>query len=214
MRAAGFGWVAVFLGAAGTPDPPDPAWINLFRAASGLPVGGWSVLGGDPAGDAASAAHLIQADGLSFYIADAEAPYNGRSDRSQAFVSAFRAAEPRLPAGLSSFCSATGLGLATWANAGFVFLPQAYVNDFGAAVSPAACVRAAAPYFTRANVHPTVACYQGTRGYITPARFAALLAQAGTTGFSIYPAETLVNAQDWQTYATAIASTHIAASLP
>ena len=214
MRAAGFGWVAVFLGEGGVSDPPDLDWINRFRAASGLPVGGWSVLGVDPAGDAFRAVQLIRADRLSFYIADAEFPYNGRSDRSRAFVSAFRAAQPKLPAGLSSFCNATALGLAAWANAGFVFLPQAYVNDFGAAVAPAACVRAAAPYFAKANVHPTVAYYQGVRGYVPPAQFAALLAQAGTTGFSIYPAETLVNPQDWQTYASAIASKHIAASLP
>ena len=211
MRAAGFGWAAVFLGEAGTADPPAPGWIEQFRAASGLPVGGWSVLGDDPARDVAHAAQLIRADGLSFYIADAEAPYNGRADRSQAFVTAFRAAEPNLPAGLSSLCDANGVGLAVWANAGFAFLPQAYVNDFGAAVAPAACVRAAASAFPRSAVHPTVACYQGMRGYVTPAQFAQLLARAGTTGFSIYPAETLVNPADWQTYAQAIASLHIAA---
>ena len=214
MRASGFGWVAVFLGEAGRPDPPDPGWISQFRAASGLPVGGWSVLSANPAKDAADVASLIRADGLSFYIADAEAPYNGYPERSQAFVSSFRAAEPTLPAGLSSTCDAQGVGLSAWARAGFAFLPQAYVNDFGRAVAPAACVRSAAPFFPRSAVHPTVACYQGMRGYVTPAQFARLLAQAGTTGFSIYPAETLVNPADWQTYAQAIASTHIAAALP
>jgi hypothetical protein len=211
MRGAGFGWAAVFLGEGGTADPPAPGWIEQFRAASGLPVGGWSVLGDDPAKDVAHAARLIRADGLSFYIADAEAPYNGRADRSQAFVTAFRAAEPNLPAGLSSTCDANGLGLTAWANAGFAFLPQAYVNDFGPAVAPAACVRAAASAFPRSAVHPMVACYQGMRGYVTPAQFARLLARAGTTGFSIYPAETLVNPEDWQTYAQAITSMHIAA---
>jgi hypothetical protein len=214
MRAAGFGWAAVYLGAAGKVDPPDPGWIAQFRSVSGLPVGGWSVLGDDPAKDAADAARLVRDDGLSFYIADAEAPYNGHPERSQAFVSAFRSAQPALPAGLSSICDANGVGLSAWAGAGFVFLPQAYVNDFGQAVAPAACVRSALPFFARSSIHPMVACYQGTQGYVTPTQFARLLAQAGTTGFSIYPAETLVNAQDWQTYAQAIASTHIAAALP
>ena len=214
MRSSGFGWVALPLGGPGTLASPPAGWAERFRAASGLPVGGWSVLGDDPAQDATDAAQLIQSNGLEFYIADAEAPYNGHADRSQAFVRTFRALEPTLPAGLSSFCHANGVGLAAWAKAGFAFLPQAYVNDFGAAVAPDACVRAAAPFFARARVHPTVACYQGQEGYVTPGQFAQLLAQAQTTGFSVYPAETLSNPDDWKTYAAAIASQGIAAPLP
>lgn len=127
---------------------------------------------------------------------------------------AFRALEPTLPAGLSSFCDANGVGLRAWAKAGFAFLPQAYVNDFGTAVDPTACVRAAAASFPRARVHPTVACYQGQQGYVTPEQFAQLLAEARTTGFSVFPAETLVNPEDWKAYAQAIASLHIAATPP
>ncbi|HKI92645.1 MAG TPA: hypothetical protein VJ986_10125 [Gaiellaceae bacterium] len=214
MRSSGFGWVALPLGGPGTLASPPAGWAARFRAASGLPVGGWSVLGDDPAQDATDAAQLIQSNGLSFYIADAEAPYNGHADRSQAFVRAFRALEPTLPAGLSSFCDANGLGLAAWAKAGFAFLPQAYVNDFGAAVAPIACVHAAAPFFSRARVHPMVACYQGQQGYVTPGQFAQLLVQAQTKGFSVFPAETLSNPDDWKTYAAAIASQGIAAPLP
>jgi hypothetical protein len=214
MRNSGFGWVALPLGGPDGLTPPPADWAGRFRAASGLPVGGWSVLGDDPARDAADAVSLLRSGGLSFYIADAEAPYNGHADRSGAFVTAFRALEPTMPAALSSFCDANGIGLAAWAKAGFAFLPQAYVNDFGDSVSPAACVRAAAPYFTRARVHPMVACYQGQQGYVTPTQFAQLLAQAKTTGFSVFPAETLVNPDDWQTYAQAIATMRIAAPLP
>lgn len=214
MRNSGFGWVALPLGGPGTLTPPPAGWAARFRAASGLPVGGWSVLGDNPAQDAADVAQLLGSNGLSFYIADAEAPYNGSPDRSGMFVSAFRTLEPTLPAGLSSFCDANGIGLGPWANAGFAFLPQAYVNDFGAAVDPAACVRDAAAFFPRARIHPTVACYQGQQGYVTPEQFAQLLAQAQTTGFSVFPAETLSNPDDWKTYAQAITARHIAAATP
>jgi len=208
LRAAGFGWVAVDLAA---DDPPDLGWIERFEQASGLAVGGWSVLGDDPKADASYVASQIQLNGLSFYIADAEAPYQADPARSQQFVDAFRAAEPGLAAGLSSLCDAAGIGLTAWANAGFDFLPQAYVNDFGSGVDPAVCVHAAAPWFPASRVHPTVGSYHGQRGWFAPGRYVRLLAQAGTTGFSVYPAETAMTAQGWQTYGSAITSLHIAA---
>jgi hypothetical protein len=208
LRAAGFGWVAVYLG---PDDPPDLGWIERFEQASGLAVGGWSVLGDDPKADVAYVVSQIHANGLSFYIADAEAPYQADPQRSQEFVTAFRAAEPNLPAGLSSLCDAGGIGLSAWANDGFDFLPQAYVNDFGSGVSPATCVHAAAPWFPASRVHPTVGSYHGQRGWYAPGRYVRLLAQAATTGFSVYPAETAMTAQGWQTYGNAIATMHIAA---
>jgi hypothetical protein len=216
LRSAGFGWVAVFLGSSGAATPPEAGWILRFEQASGLPVGGWSVLGNSPAKDASLAAGLVKQDGLAFYIADAENPYEqmyGGWSRSQAFVDAFRAAEPSLPAGLSSFCNANGLDLRAWANAGFVFLPQAYVNDFGASVAPAECVRSAAAVFPISDIHPTVGSYKGKLGWVKALRFSRLLAQAGTTGFSVYPAETGMYAEDWQAYGHAIASLHIAAGV-
>ncbi len=216
LRSAGFGWVALFLGSSGTATPPDGNWIVRFEQASGLPVGGWSVLGNDPAQDASLAAGIVKQDGLAFYIADAENPYEQKTggwSRSQAFVRAFRAAEPSLPAGLSSFCNANDLDLHAWANAGFVFLPQAYVNDFGANVAPAACVRSAAGVFPVSDIHPTVGSYKGRLGWVKAARFSRLLAQAGTTGFSVYPAETGMYAEDWQAYGHAIATLHIAAAV-
>jgi hypothetical protein len=221
MRAAGFGWLAVYLGGPNDGPRVDADWIARFRAASGLPVGGWSVLGDNPAADAASAVGLIAQDRLSFYIADAEAPYGytlastqsgARLARSAAFVSAFRKAEPSLPAAVSSYCRPDehDLDWSAWSSAGFDFLPQAYVNDFGASAAPAACVSGAAKWFPASHVHPTVGSYSGTRGIVAPARYAQLLAQAGTTGFSIYPAEAGMSEQDWQAYGRAIASLRLA----
>ncbi|HEY3962424.1 MAG TPA: hypothetical protein VGL84_07835 [Gaiellaceae bacterium] len=221
MRAAGFDWVAVYLGDPQTASPPDPSWLDRFELASGLPIGGWSVLGDNPAADAATAVQLVQQDHLAFYIADAEATYgytaganksSTRFARSHTFVKAFRAAEPNLPAGVSSYCRPDehDLDWSAWANAGFVFLPQAYVNDFGPVAAPAACVLGAAKWFSAANVHPTVGSYTGVRGLLSPAQWSQLLAQAHTTGFSIYPAEVAMPTANWQAYGDSITKLGIA----
>lgn len=207
LRAAGFGWVAVYFDHT---TPPDVSWLDRLQQASGLAVGAWTPLGDDPRADAALAVRTVRQNGLSFFIADAEQPYQADPQRSQAFVSAFRAAEPTLPAGLSSFCDANGIGLGPWASAGFAFLPQAYVNDFGTAVSPAACVHASSATFPLSSIHPTVGSYHGQKGWVSVWRYSRLLAQAGTTGFSVYPAETQMSAADWQAYGKEIASLHIA----
>lgn len=210
LRRAGFGWAAVYLGSAGNVQPIDPGWVTRFIEASGLPVGGWSSLAGYPHADAGFAATQLQRNGLTFYIANAEVSYQAKPGASQQFVTRFRQLEPTLTAGLSSLCDAQGIGLQPWASAGFAFLPQAYVNDFGGSVSPAQCLRTAAP-FASSQVHPTVGSYHGQKGWVTPAQYAQLLAQAGTTGFSVYLAETNMPAQSWQAYGQAIKTLHIAA---
>lgn len=210
MRDAGFGWLALDLAHF------DLDWVNRFRAASGLPVGGWSVLGEDAAADAQTAVQAVRHDGLSFFIADAESPYgytqrttlnSAAYARSRQFVDAFRAAEPALPAAVSSYCRPDehDLDWSTWADAGFDFLPQAYVNDFGPNADPAACVSAATKWFLPSRVHPTVASYHGVlHGFISPAEWIPLLRAAHTTGFSVYPAEVNMSPQDWQAYAAAL----------
>ena len=210
MRSAGFGWVAIFLGSAGNAQPIDPGWVTHFIQASGLPVGGWTSLVGYPHADAGFAATQLQRNGLTFYIANAEASYQAKPGASQQFVSRFRVLEPSMTAGLSSLCDAQGIGLSPWASAGFAFLPQAYVNDFGSSVSPSACVSTAAP-FTASQVHPTVGSYHGQKGWVAAQTYSNLLAQAGTVGFSVYLAETNMTAQDWQAYGQAIKTMHIAA---
>ena len=210
LHAAGFGWAAVFLGTTGTPNAVDPEWVTRFIMASGLPVGGWTTLEGNAQSDAAFAVSQLKANGLSFYIADAENPYQDKGGASQQFVTAFRKLEPTMTAALSSFCDAQGIGLASWAAAGFAFLPQAYVNDFGAGVSPAACVRASTAYFPLSAIHPTVGSYHGQRGWVSAQRYTRLLSEAGTTGFSVYPAETQMDSDSWQAYGQAIRTLHIA----
>jgi len=210
LRAAGFGWVAIYLGTTGMAEPPDSDWASRFVQASGLPVGGWTALAGYPHADAGFAATELKKYGLSFYIANAEASYENKPGASRQFVTRFRRLEPTMTAALSSLCDARGIDLAPWAAAQFAFLPQAYVNDFGTAVSPAACVSTASQYFPRSAIHPTVGSYHGQKGWVSAQRYVQLLAQAGTTGFSIYPAETAMTAQDWQTYGQAIKTRGVA----
>ena len=158
---------------------------------------------------------------LDFYIANPEAEYKFSGDdgtsaerygRSQAFVESFRALEPDRPAAISSYCRADtqDIDWEVWNRTGFVFLPQAYVNDFGRAASPAACAAGAAEFFPADAVHPTVGVYAGQEGEPSPERYAALLDEAGTVGFSVYLAETRMHAGEWRTYGTAIAELAIA----
>jgi hypothetical protein len=207
LRESGFGWAALYLHDGLSEDPVDPGWIDRFRRASGLPLGGWGVLRADPEQEAALADALLARYGLSFYIADAEGDYefsgqagpsDERSGRSRRFVAAFRARRPDLPAGLSSYCRPDmhDIDWRSWRSAGFVFLPQAYVNQLGAKAAPAVCVKAAAGFFGAAEVHPTIGMYGAPRA-VSAERYAALLAAAGIQGFSVYPAE-VVSPDEWR----------------
>jgi hypothetical protein len=218
---AGFGWVAVFLHDGTAEDPVEADWVARFRRASGLPVGGWGVLRTQPVEEAAVADRQLARYGLDFYVADAETEYEYsgttgpdavRFERSRAFTAAFRALRPTLPAALSSYCRTDlhDLDWAAWQGSGFVFLPQAYVNDFGADAAPAACAQAAAPTFGAANVHPTIGMHPGAKRALSGAGYARLLRRAGTVGFSVYLAETRMDEDEWQSLGTAIASLGIA----
>jgi hypothetical protein len=219
VRAAGFGWVAIMLADGLAPTQASRQWVDLFRAASGLPVGGWSVLRDRPVAEARLAAAAVAADGLDFFVADAEREYeytNGadRSDdryaRSRRFVDAFRAAEPELPAGLSSYCNPSlhDLDWGAWAGAGFVFLPQAYVSALGPSGTPGSCAGSASRWFPRQDVHPTIGIFGGRFENPSPEQYGELLAQAGTTGFSLYPAETA--GPLWEAYGAVIRSLGVA----
>ena len=223
LRDNGFGWVAVLVHDGLVEDPVEDDWAARFRRASGLPVGGWGVLRAQPVEEAVLADALVGRYGLDFYIANAEAEYaysgadgpNGeRFGRSQRFVEAFRAVRPGLPAGISSYCSPDrhDLDWNAWSSAGFVFLPQAYVNDFGAAVAPEACVRAARAYFPTTAVHPTIGMYTGVRRSLRAAGYTRLLDRAGTVGFSVYLAETRMTGDEWRDLGEAIEELGIARS--
>ena len=123
----------------------------------------------------------------------------------------FRALEPDTSAAISSYCRADtqDIDWGAWNRSGFVFLPQAYVNDFGSAASPEVCAEGAAEFFPTNAVHPTVGVYTGQEGEPSPERYAALLAEARTVGFSVYLAETQ-HASLWSSFGDAIADLEIA----
>jgi hypothetical protein len=199
-RANGFGWIAVQIADGETASPSSSGWVARFRAASGIPVGGWSVLRDHPGAEAQLAASLLTQDNLDFYIADAELEYsytNGAEHslahlhRSGQFISAFRALEPTMPAALTSYCRPDehDLDWTAWAAAGFEFLPQAYVDQLGADGSPAVCTTGATPLFPLSSIHPVLGVFPGVSPTPTPAEYATELAQARTSGFSLYPFE-------------------------
>ena len=223
LKDNGFGWVAVQLHDGLSLDPVEDGWIQRFREASGgLPVGGWGVLRTDPVGEARLAAALVERDSLDFYIADAEAEYKYSSDtgysdvryaRSREFVDAFRAALPDLPAAVSSYCRADreDIDWGTWAEGGFDFLPQAYVNDLGGYVTPAACTDGASKWFPADTVHPTIGIYKSHVDGATPDEYTRLLEAAHTVGFSVYLAETQQkDPRAWDVYGNAIRELGIA----
>lgn len=225
LRAAGFGWVALFLHDGLTEDPVEGDWVARFRRASGLPVGGWGALREQPAEEAALADRLLARYGLDFYIANAEAEYaysgqegpsRERFERSRAFVEAFRRLRPDLPAALSSYCrpDRQDLDWSAWNAGGFAFLPQAYVNDFGREAAPAACVAGARGAFPPGSVHPTIGMYPGVTSSLRAGRYARLLAEAATVGFSVYLAETRMTEEEWRALGAAIAARGIAQRVP
>lgn len=223
MRAAGFGWVAVYLHDGLAEDPVEADWVYRFRLASGLPVGGWGVLRTEPEQEAALAISLVERYHLDFYVANPEVEYEfsgpdgrsaERSARSRRFVDAFRKLAPSVPAGVSSYCRPDrhDIDWGSWRSAGFAFLPQAYANDLGREATPAACVRGASPFFPRSMVHPTVGMHPGAAGSLDAAAYVELLAEARTVGFSVYLAETRMPESEWQAFGDAIVARRIARS--
>ena len=221
LRENGFSWVAVRIHDGLAADPVEGDWVRRFRAASGLRVGGWGVLRAEPEREADLAHRLLDHYSLDFYIANPEAEYKFSSDdgssgerfgRSRRYVRAFRVLEPDIPAAISSYCRADtqDIDWRVWNDSRFVFLPQAYVNDFGGATSPAACAEGAAEFFPANAVHPTVGVYTGQEGGTSPERYASLLDEAGTVGFSVYLAETRMHAEQWRAFGEAIAELRIA----
>ena len=216
LRESGFSWVAVFIHDGVEADPIEGDWVRRFRESSQLLVGGWGVLRAEPEQEADLAHRLLAEYSLDFYIANPEAEYKLSDDfgpseerygRSRRFVDAFRALEPDTPAAMSSYCRADqqDIDWEAWQRSGFVFMPQAYVNDFGAAASPASCAEGAADFFPSGAVHPTVGVYAGQdEDEPSAERYAALLAEAGTVGFSVYLAETRMQSGEWRTFGAAI----------
>ena len=221
LRENGFSWVAVLLHDGLAVDPVEGDWVRRFREASQLPVGGWGVLRTEPEREAELAHRLLDQNALDFYIANPEAEYKFSGDqepsaerygRSQRFVDVFRNLQPDMPTAISSYCRADkqDIDWRAWLRSGFVFLPQAYVNDFGEAASPAECVEGAAEFFPPKVVHPTIGVYTGQEGEPSPEHYSSLLDEAGTVGFSVYLAETRMDGAQWRVFGEAIAGGTIA----
>jgi hypothetical protein len=221
LRDSGFAWVALRIHDGLAVDAIEDDWSRRFREESGLPVGGWGVLRSDPEEEAALALDLVDRYALDFYIANPEAEYkytgdDGSSDerfgRSKRFVDTFRLSGPQVDAAVSSYCRAdtADLDWRAWSGSGFAFLPQAYVNDIGKTASPAACAAGASDFFESSAVHPTIGVYRSGGDAPDVSRYASLLEDAGTVGFSVYLAETDMTMREWRILGDAIAGDVVA----
>jgi hypothetical protein len=190
-----FTWIAFHVnnGLVQSDIPMD--WIDLLRA-HGIAVGGWGYEDGRPLIEAVLADIAVRRYGLDFFIADAEAPYEQTKtlhgwSRSRTFVDEFRTLEPTLPAALTTYGAATApfvlpIDYATWRDAGFDLLPQAYYNQFPKAYRPdmtvAHSLRAGWPLD---RVHPVLGVYR----HYAAANYIPLMAGLGTRGFSVFLAD-------------------------
>jgi hypothetical protein len=195
LEANHFTWIAFHVnnGLVQSDIPGD--WLDVFRA-HGIAVGGWGYEDGKPLIEAVLADLAVRRYGLDFFIADAEAPYEQTKKlhgwtRSKTFVNTFRSLEPTLPAALTTYGAAAApwvlpIDYASWRDAAFDLLPQAYFNQFPKAYRPdmtvAHSLRAGWPLD---RVHPVIGVY---REYAA-ANYIPLLAGLGTRGFSIFLAD-------------------------
>lgn len=224
LRAAGFSWAAIRLHEGVEVDPVEPGWVERYRAAGGPPLGGWGVLRTSPRREAGVAVALLRRLRLGFYVANPEEEYkftnlDGTSavrwSRSLEFARSFREFTGAVPAAVSSYCRADrqDVDWKAWADRGFAFLPQAYVNQHGMLTAPRECVRGARGIFPPDRVHPTIGTYRSLVPVPMDAyvRLLDASARAGSRGFSVYLAETNVSEADWALLGAAVAAGRVAA---
>jgi hypothetical protein len=195
LEANHFTWIAFHVNNGLVQQDIPLDWLDVFRA-HGIAVGGWGYEDGRPTIEAVLADLAVRRYGLEFFIADAESQYEQAKKlhgwkRSAVFVDTFRSLEPTLPAALTTYGAATApfvlpIDYASWRNAGFDLLPQAYYNQFPKAYRPdmtvAHSLRAGWPLD---RVHPVLGVY---RKY-PAANYIPLLAGLGTRGFSVFLAD-------------------------
>ena len=195
LEANHFTWIAFHVNNGLVQQDIPLDWLDVFRA-HGIAVGGWGYEDGRPTIEAVLADLAVRRYGLDFFIADAESQYEQAKKlhgwkRSAVFVDTFRSLEPTLPAALTTYGAATApfvlpIDYASWRNAGFDLLPQAYYNQFPKAYRPdmtvAHSLRAGWPLD---RVHPVLGVY---RKY-PAANYVPLLAGLGTRGFSVFLAD-------------------------
>jgi hypothetical protein len=195
LEANHFTWIAFHVnnGLVQSDIPLD--WLDVFRA-HGIAVGGWGYEDGRPLIEAVLADLAVRRYGLEFFIADAESQYEQTAKlhgwkRSEVFVDTFRSLEPTLSAALTTYGAAIApwvlpIDYASWRNAGFDLLPQAYYNQFPKQSRPdmtvAHSLRAGWPLD---RVHPVLGVYR----HYAAANYVPLLAGLGTLGFSVFLAD-------------------------
>ena len=195
LEANHFTWIAFHVnnGLAQSDIPLD--WLDVLRA-HGIAVGGWGYEDGKPFVEAVLADLAVRRYGLDFFIADAEAPFEQTKKlhgwvRSKMFVDEFRALEPTLPAALTTYGAAIPpfvlpIDYATWRNAGFDLLPQAYYNQFPKSYRPDMTVaHAQRAGWPLDRVHPVLGVYR----HYAAANYLPLMAGLGTRGFSVFLAD-------------------------
>jgi hypothetical protein len=209
LQEGRFAWVAFNVHDGLTETPIDPEFVRLVREA-GFVTGAWGVERDQPEEEAALAVRLVRQWGFAFYIADAEATYKadagGVFTRSKAFVDAFRAGAPDLPAALTTYGAAPTpyvlpIDFAAWRRGGFDLLPQAYVNESALNRPDLTIAHAIRAGWDAGRVHPVVGVY---RQYPAQA-YLPLLKAARSHGFSVYLADQMSDA-DYVALGQAIAA--------
>jgi hypothetical protein len=108
-------------------------------------------------------------------------------DRSAAFVEAFRALEPTMPAALVTLGAAKApwvlpINFGAWRHAGFSLLPEAYYNQYPGDRPDLTVAHAQRAGWPLSLVHPVIGVYH----HYPAARYVPLLQNLGTTGFSVF----------------------------
>lgn len=192
LQAAHFTWIAFHVSDGLWPLGIDPMWIDVMRA-HGLKVGAWGTAEQHPLIDAALGDLAVRTYGLDFYIADAERPYETNVNggwRSKAFVDTFRRLQPNLPAALVTFGAAPApwvlpIDYATWRDAGFHLLPEAYYNQYAVYRPDLTVQHAERAGWPASLVHPVIGVYGG----YPAANYVPLLHDDGAQGFSVFLAD-------------------------
>jgi hypothetical protein len=212
---AGFRWVAPRIQdgetAANSDELRGSGALGLLRT-RGFHIVGWHVCRERPEEEAKLLARQTAELGLAGVIANAEYEYEysaGASDadraerfgRSRRFLSALRAVLPTIPIALSTFGRGDrhDLDWAAWIQDGAHFLPQAYPNvaaelEVGLCVDGAGRCLSSPVSWTHDRVHPTVNMTGEGSGPVAPVKYAADLAAAHVTGFSVYLGEVMAEA--------------------
>jgi len=190
LQADHFTWIALHIEDLETLDVTQPLWIQVMRD-HGLRVGVWGMEWSDPIVSAVMADIAIRTYGFDFYIADAEGPYEKKGAwRSSQFVQEFRALQPTIPAALVTLGAAKApyvlpIDFASWRDAGFSLLPEAYYNQYRGYrpdLTVAHAIRAGWPV---SLVHPVIGVYH----HYPASRYVPLLQTDGASGFSVFLAD-------------------------